>query len=234
MPLLNKYELQHKKFLKAQLNLEQVRKELGDLPLQELKEPFQKGWEVTIRLRQDAARRSDADTMLEAIEIGYYKTSYISSLSHLKMLRAGEKGYWVNLGRQKLWRSFSPQTKRLKTKEYEILPERLQKFFCKHDDTSIVYGQIYTNIYYEVCLPEHYICLRARPNIITHFRLKGGPLEKKEAELKKFLDTYWREWFSNGKYGNKHGRIRSEAKAQIRKVLKGEKEEVYVDFKSKD
>lgn len=232
----NKYEETHKAFLKAYKRLEKVREELKQLPLRKLKEPFQQGWEVSIRLRDDIARRKDAESIMIAIKIGYRPFSYLAKLAHLKKLRTGEKGYWDRAGKDRCWISYYPEEIRIKVKDYEALPEALQKHFCKHDDSTVHYGKVYTNVYYKICLPNYYTTLKARPNIITHYRVKGGPLEAEEAELEDFLKTYWREWFGAGKWraANPHGRRRAETKAQIKKVLKGEEEDVYIDFKIKD
>lgn len=222
----NKYELAHKAFLKAQRRLEVVKKEIRKLPLQELKEPFQQGWEVTIRLRDDIARRKDADKILEAIKIGYRPNTHLSKLSHLKKLRAGEKGYWDRLGKDRCWITFYPSLIQLKVKEYEALPESLQKYFVKHVDSVTHYGQVYTSTYYKISLPDYYTTLKARPNIVTHYRVKGGPLEKEQAELSKILQEYWREWFGYDKdhWDRPHNTERTKTRTKLSKVLKGDLE----------
>jgi hypothetical protein len=226
MPVLNKYEQAHKAYIKAEARLAEVREELRKLPLRLLEEPFQLGWEITIRLRDDIARRSDAPQILEAIRIGYQPRSFVHKLTHLKKLRAGEKGYWDRIGKDRCWITYYPAKIRLKIKEYEQLPEILQKYFALHVDSTTHYGKVYTQSYYTICLPDYYTTLRARPNMITHHRIKGGPLEAEEAELNRFLSTYWREWFGYGKdpYDRQHQSERTEIRAKLSKVLKGDLE----------
>ena len=48
---LDKYEKKYKSFLKMQRRLDEIKEELRKLPLRELKEPYQKGWNISIRLR---------------------------------------------------------------------------------------------------------------------------------------------------------------------------------------
>lgn len=49
-------------------------------------------------------------------------------------------------------------------------------------------------------LPDYWLKLKVRPFIVTQAKEAGGPLEAEKAELRTFLQPYWRT-FSNGGYG---------------------------------
>jgi hypothetical protein len=225
--VLDKYEKKYKEFIKAQDRLHKIEEELRKLPLRPLKVPFQKGWEVTIRLRDDIARRTDAPIIQKLIDLGYHKSYVTPKLSDVKAIRRGEKSVpYTDWRGRKGTRSLIPDKRSLTEEQFKELPLSLQKYldFDRTCTTYIKWGRKTYHIY----LPEYWLCLKARPNIITHQHIKGGELEKEEQELKDFLDEYWREWC--GGYGRSWlPRWRDERptiKVAVRKFLKGETEDV--------
>ena len=93
MPVLNKYDTKHKSFIKMQKRSQELQEELDKIPLRELKTPYQKGWLITYRLRDDISRRPDADLILQVLEAGWQKEVYVKDLEAVKAVRQGHTKY---------------------------------------------------------------------------------------------------------------------------------------------
>jgi hypothetical protein len=225
--VLDKYEKKYKEFLKAEKRLHEIQKELRNIPLVPLKVPFQKGWEVTIKLRDDIARRSDANVINTLLFLGYDKGYITKSLNDVKAIRKGQKSIpYIDAKGRKCSRSLIPSKKRVSEDRYNEFPNSMQKYF-DYDRISLLF-KTYGRKIYEVYLPDYWLVLKVRPYIVTHQRIKGGELETEEKKLKSFLEEYWREWFGNsGRSWLPRWRDeRPSLKASIKKFLKGEIEDL--------
>lgn len=218
---LNKYEKKQKEYIKAQDRLREVEELLRDVPLRPLKEPQQQGWEVTIKLREDIARRQDAPSILKVIELGYHKNYITRSLSDVKAIRKGIKEIpYIDWRGRKGMRSLVPQSKTLNEKQYLALTPDVQKYFYL-DTWSEAYTK-WGHKSYKFFILDHWIKLKARPNIVTHMRLKGGPLESEREELRTLLQTYWRECGWGGWDRDRWRDGRSKVKQTLKRIIKGE------------
>lgn len=222
--LLKKQELKYKSFLKAEKRLNKVRELLRNLPLRELKEPYKKGWIIVTKLREDISRRKDAHIIQEVLENLYNIETTTRSLSAIKAIRKGvfEVPYTDYKGRRSMISLFSKHNYISKEK-YENLSEQAKKYFTL--DTSNELYVLHGFKRYYGYLPSYYLILKAKPNIITHERLRGGELEKEEKELEVFLDEYWRTEFNYSKQYPRH-KDRTNTRALIQKFKKGEIEDI--------
>lgn len=222
--MLNKYDKKYKDYLKLERDIDKLEKKLRKLPLVKLKEPFQKGWIVDIRLRDDVARRVNAKTILRIIDLAYTKSYITNSLKEVKMIRQGIKYYYETYNGKKVHKDLVPGRKAINEKEYENLSEELKSYF---------YLDIYSDAYrlwnrkqYYGHLPDYYIELRARPNIMTHYYLKGGQLEKELAFLEDKRRNYWILNFG-GRYDWGDDLRNNKEKTRLDKFIKDELNEYY-------
>lgn len=228
MPILNKYEAKHKSFIKMKKRHDELWDEIRKLPLRELKEPYQKGWIITYRLRDDISRRSDAHLILEVLEKGWNKELYVKEIEAVKAVRQGHKSYvskHKDLNSKLISIDLRPQRKLVRKEEYEKFSDRVKEFFYL-DTTHEAYLK-YGREYYYATLPHFYTELKVRPNMITHERLKGGELEEEYEFLRDKLQEYWREYFGYGKYPR--GSQRRETRDKIQKFKKGEADDIIIN-----
>lgn len=225
---LDKYEKKYKSFLKMQRRLDEIEDELKKLPLRELKEPYQKGWNISIRLRDDISRREDAHIIQQIIDLGWYKERYTTDLEAVKAVRKGLKSYICTKYKEPVSISLFPLRKDLTEEQYNNLPEKIKLNFCL-DDFSERYLK-YNRKYYYCHLPNYYTELKVRPNIITHERLKGGELESEKDFLRGKLQEFYRIYY----YGYKRINLKSERRIvrdEIQKYKKGENEDIFLSKK---
>lgn len=152
----------------------EIYQEILKLPLLPLSEPVQKGWEITQKLRDDIERRKDADELKEAIRIGYYPTRYTDKEKEVKLIRSGKKNYTINVKKQRVCIDLRLSRRIILEKEYDTLPDKIKKYFYL-DTTNEAYTK-YGRRYYYIHIPDYYLVLKAKPNILTHYRQKGGEL----------------------------------------------------------
>lgn len=223
---LNKYDRKYKEFIKAKERLDVVEEKLRELPLRPLQTPFQRGWEVSIRLRDDITRRSDAELIYKLLDMGYSKSYITQSLKDVKAIRKGETEVpYVDWRGRKSMRTLLPNKKWIDEKQYNELPEHLKKYF-DFDRLSVSYTR-WGKKHYQLYLTPYWLKLKARPYIVTHQCIKGGELERERDELRSFLEEYWREWCDSGRrWMPKWKDDRKDTKMAIRKVMKGEVEDI--------
>ena len=220
---LNKYEKKEKEFIKALKRLNKIEEELKDLPLIPLQEPYQQGWEVSIRLREDIARRADGEVLQSLIEIGYNKSYRTKSLKDIKAIRRGEKFVkFTDWRGRPATRSLFPNKRVFSEAKYNEFSERQKKYFYLDFDYKNP-----TRKDYKIDLKEYQLELKAKPYIVTHYREKGGELEREAEHLKSFLEEYWRTLGDNYRdYGDRSSVQRAKLRAAKQKFLKGEVEEI--------
>lgn len=220
---LNKYEKQEKEYLKMEKRYNEIREEIYKLPLLPLPVPFQKGWEITQKLRDDIERRKDADEIKEAIRIGYYPTKYTEKEKEVKLIRSGKKNYTITLKKEKFYVDLRLAKRTVLEKEYDALPDKIKKYFIL-DTVHEAYTK-YGRRYYHIYIPDYYLVLKAKPNMITHYREKGGELEKECQFLRDSLQEYWMKKWGYHKQFPKN-KDRAKTRDQIKKFLKGEIDDI--------
>lgn len=225
---LDKYEKKYKSFLKMQRRLDEIEDELRKLPLRELKEPYQKGWNISIRLRDDISRREDAHIIQQIVDLGWHKENYTTDIEAVKAVRKGLKSYICTKYKEPVSISLFPLRKDLTEEQYNNLPEKVKLNF-RLDNFTERYLK-YNRKYYYCHLPNYYTELKVRPNIITHERLKGGELESEKDFLRGKLQEFYRIYY----YGYKRINLKSERRIvrdEIQKFKKGENEDIFLSKK---
>lgn len=223
--LLNKQDKKYKEYLKMEDELSKLREQIYKLPLVPLKEPYQRGWMIYIKLREDISNRKDAGDIKNAIEIGYYESKFTNSVEEVKAVRAGKKSYTKIIKKKRFSVELTPSRKMLSEKKYNDLPEKVKKYFVLDifNDSYKKYG---TKLYHTT-LPYYYITLKVKPNMITHQRQKGGELEERYAFLEAKLQDFWREKYNYSKQYPR-SKQRTETRDDIKKFIKGEVEDIYI------
>ena len=217
----------YKEFLKMRKRMEDIRKILNKIPLVPLPEPIRKGWVVTIRLRDDIARRKDAAEILQLIDIGYQKEYITQSEKEVKIIRTGKKSYSYTKDKKRVTKDLVPQRKRIDQKTFDTLTEK-QKTYFDYDPTDHAFKK-YGRKYYSLYIPDFWMTLKVRPNYVTHFRKRGGALEKEYEFLHDKVDLYWLTATGGYRKSYPKGKDRTKTRAEIRKVIKGESDDIAVE-----
>ena len=225
----DKYEISHKNFLSYKKRIKKIEESLRETPLVELETPIQKGWVVSIRLRKDISRREDSVEILRLIELGYQKEYITKEEKYVKLIRNGKKHYSFTRDKKKVYVHFVPHKKRIDEKTYDTFTEHLKTYF--YLDTLDYSYQKRKIKSYVIDIPDFWIELKCRPNMLTHFRAKGGKLEKELAFLEDKVSEYWLT--VGGGYGKSFPKTkqRTETRAKIKKFIKGEIEDIDMNKK---
>jgi hypothetical protein len=218
----DKHEVKYKHFIKLEKELREVIDRIRSLPLIPYDKPVHKGWLVSYELRSDIKKRDDVEWIQKAIDIGY-KPQYIGNVKHVRMMRAGERGYWhTNYKGKKSWVEFGPRIIWLKDKEYEKLHPAVQKYFYK----PIWWEYPKYRDRYRIYIVPYWITPKARPNYLTHYQDIDGELESRKTWLKAKLAEYYR---SLGGYHNKgwwRNQYRPQTRTDVRRFLKREIQDI--------
>lgn len=226
----NKYEQREKEFLKLSKRLNELYAELRKLPLKKLKEPFQRGWEISYKLRDDVAHRKDANQILEKLSLVFPFSRKTNSVKEVRLIRRGAKGYYDIRNGKRVYISLGPPRKHLNQREYNKLDEAKKPWFIMEEVESEYYG----GKRYRLYLPDHLLVLKVRPNMITHYYEKGGELEAEMDFVAQKLRSYWEETHGGSTSRYPSGKKRAETRAIIGKYLKGELEDVHVRSTKRD
>ncbi len=234
--LISKQEKEYKAILRMEKRRDEINEILRDAPYYPLDKPVQDGWEVYIELIPEIKRRDNAFDIQQVLDIGFNDGYRISKLEYVKMIRAGITGYSYkdNRGRSH-YHDFRPSRAKINDKEYELLTPALKKYFTF--DTSLESDKYYIRTGRRIYrlshdkFPEYWTRLKVRPYFLTHYRSKGGKLEKEEAYLEEKIDEYYRVNRGNGTSYNSwmkasKNKERTSQRTQIRKFLKGEADDI--------
>lgn len=221
--MLNKYDLRFKNFLKIQEKLFTLEEELGKLPLTKLSKPYNDGWIISYKLRDDIKRRKDNYILEEVLERGYsqYKTNNLNSV---KAVRRGEKVITKVIKKKRVRIDLRPGKYCINEKRYLTLSDVAKKYFSL--DTICDAYKIWGRKFYYAYLSDYYLVLRAKPNVITHTIKKGGEIESEIAFLRDQLYEFWREQHNYSKSYPRY-KDRTKTRAKIQKFKKGELDDIY-------
>jgi hypothetical protein len=90
----------------------------------------------------------------------------------------------------------APDIRSISKSEYNTLTEQQRKYFYW---SQLDYGYHKRADSYHLDVPIHYLIVKVEKRIITHVRDIDPELLSREAELKAFLEPYWRGFY-NDKY----------------------------------
>jgi len=223
---LDKQDIEYKEYLAWEKRRDKLYKILQTMPYKKLDKPYQKGWIVTQHLREDVVKRKEASLLNKLIQIGFYPNNIITKEKEVKLIRAGKKSYTYTSNKTKIHVDLRPQKKILSEPKYKELSETLQKHFILDTlcDAYKIWGRKY---YFVEYMPEYYTILKAKPNMITHYRDKGGDVEQEYEYLQDKIQQWW--VLHNDGYGGSHPKHNGRAKTRdaIRKFIKGEIDDIY-------
>lgn len=225
--MLNKFDKREKYFINLQLRAAVIEKELKSLPLIKLDKPYKNGYRIKLVLREDIRNRKDAEEILKAVEIGYRNDYVTFNVQKVKAIRKGQDFIERIKKKKRIREDLRPSKRMINEKYYKELPDNLQKYF-----NLDVYGEQYRlhgRKFYYISLPHYYLVLKAKPNIITHTRKKGGPLQSELDFIDDCLRDYWRTTPSSDyerKYSWNKGEIKQDFKNQLSKFKKGEIDDI--------
>lgn len=220
--MLNKYDLKYKEFISLRKKLYDLDDRLKEVPLVELEIPYQRGWEVYFDLKEDIKRRDDVDIIYEVLNLSY-RGFITRNVKLVKAIRKGEKSYKAHKrdSGTSVYNHF--YHRRLYNFAFTKEHKRYAKY-CNEDCYKYYDGKRY---YYS--LPEYWLVFKTRPNIITHTRITGGPLQKERDYIK---DRVWgssefQEFRTN--YGRSYptSKDRTRIRGDIRKFMMGEIEDIF-------
>lgn len=222
----DKQEIAYREHLKNERRKEEVKKLLDAIPLVPLAKPVQSGWVVSIRLRDDITKRKDAPEIAQIIELGYEKEWITHTEKHVKLIRGGKKVFTYTRDKKRITVDLVPRKKKIDTKTYDALTEQFKSHFYL-DTLDWAYLRYGTKTY-TIHVPDFWICLKARPNMLTHQRMRGGELEKEYEFLK---DKVWEYYKLSGGYSKSYpkGKERSKTRTAIRKFMKGDSDDIIID-----
>lgn len=218
--MLNKHDIRYKEYIKKENRYYEVQQKLRKLPWTKLKTPYQKGWLIKYDLRPDIKRRKDFESIKQVLELAYYHDQFINDVNTVKAVRKGEK--FITKKGKKI--DLRPERYHIRHNEYLDLTEKVQSYFCL--DTMHEAYKKWERKYYISTIPDHWLVLKAKPNMITHIQKKGGELESELAELKKKMDIFWMEYAGSYKRFNIKSPRRM-IRDNINKFKNGQAEEIY-------
>ncbi len=175
--MLNKEDFKYKEFIKLQAAHNKLWEKLRNMPKVKLKEPYQRGWIVKYDVRDDIKSRNDYPIIKQLIEAGYYDSEN-NNVNAIKAIRRGDtqtriKSSWGGLDHIS---HYYPKKRDISEKEYLEGGKIYEKYFIL--DTLSERYRKFGYKRYLISLPNYWLVLKVKPNIITHKTLKGGELEK--------------------------------------------------------
>lgn len=208
--MLDKRDLEYKEYIKLQKEMNSLYKELRKLPLVELKEPYQRGWEIYYDLRDDIKRRADGYLILQAVKLGY-NNGYTRQPSHVKNVRRNfPVKHPINPGKVKL--------------KINQIPEHLRKYFILDE-----YPKRETDTrYYILEIPRYWLVRRVRPNMITHIR-DTSHIDARMSQIRNEMSNTKFAKYYRRSYGYHYPaeKERTYMRTELGKVVKGEAEDVF-------
>jgi len=190
---LDKHTLTAKKFYTTRKELDKVQETMRNLPYRLLKEPYQEGWILTVALRDDIARSNKAPVINDILE-RFCNKDYCRNPKHISLIRkkpALEDVRRITISKYLRITHYGLGIRDIKEKEYKELPPSHQKYFSLVSSFTLKhrYGN---QIMYESNIPIFYFIVKTHKRIITKVQDIDPILKKKEAELKKILEPYYR------------------------------------------
>lgn len=227
------HEKSHKEYLKNYKRKRELQELIKTVPLIPLSEPKLVGWDVVYDLRSDIKERVDAFDIQQALDLTC-TSQRIRNVKHVKMIRAGKKGYiYIHKGRR-LWSTFCPEIHTISEKEYDLLPPQIRKWF-QLDISNKLFIR-YGRKYYTSNVPDYFLILRAKPVFHTHYEGKGGEIQREIDYLTYKINEYWQTAPGGGYRKSFHAnKYRAKMRDKISKFKKGEIEDIdndkiYMDY----
>lgn len=186
----DKHVLQEKKWIKAKKRLEEVWKLIRHTPSKKLETPYQKGWILSLVVREDIAR-SPRGPILQSIINKFATRGYTRDPKVVSQIRKKGLKY---IGKNTYSYSI-PYIRDINEKTYISLSVKEKACFTKNTIHSLRRKK--DDYFFSV--PSYVFTIKIDKNMITHVKDVDDALLKEKAELQAILEPYWR------KCGNRYG-----------------------------
>lgn len=237
MTLLNTKEKRKKKWRAWRKASWKAWKEGRKTIYNELDKPIPDGWWLYFHLRDDIARRDDAPSIWAALKLvaNEYRTNNEKVIRIVRRDRTfgGLKKAFPNydLHGRIHYHYCGPIIKLIEPKVWENLDPSVKKWFSRYQDWRYRRNSKWYEMY-RLNIPEYWLIVKDRPCVITHLGTPNSLAKQEEAYYDaKLHQEYW--WRSEGtNRGRRHWRNnksneRVAVKANIRKFMAGEVNEIY-------
>lgn len=228
--LTDKHEKRYKEYLATEKRYNEIWQQLRNRPLVKLKEPFQKGWEIYLDLREDIKNRVDYSSIKAAFDLvsSSVTTRNVSLIRRIRSNGRYDKIQSENhLGNYKYRWAHLPSLSGIREDRTQKLSPDVKRWFSL--DSYAEKWASFRGHWYYLDIPQYWIEMKVRPNIMTHQYLKGGDLEKEYEFLKSKLSLYWIEYATNYSSSYPAYKDRAKMRAKIQKFKKGEIEDIVVE-----
>jgi len=163
----------------------EAQRKLGYKPLEK---PIHHGYDSYWVLRDDVARREDADKFQQILD-NFGTTVWCKDKNFKEWDRSCKKMVDVN-----------PGLREIDQKRYDNLSAWAQKFFYSYQKQSRWGGASYT--VYAVNIPSHFLVRKIVKSYKTHYKVIDEELLREEAEINAQLETTFYD--VRGKYWERH------------------------------
>jgi hypothetical protein len=220
----NKYDLKEKEIRALEKRQRELWKAIKEQPYLELKEPFQRGWEVYYKLRDDITRRRDIDGIRELFGLAYEECRETRSAHEIKLVRRGERGYYMTYwDGERRYVSLGPKRKFIDQWQYDQLEDRIKRWYVLDHYKSSRSCQKQ----YRIDIPDYWLVMKVRAHIVTHQQMIDGDLYSESDLIKRKLEMLKSRGWRRKNY-DPIGRKRVEVRAAIQKFMKGITEDVEI------
>lgn len=241
----NNKEQREKEYIAISKKIDELSKKIRNAEVETLSEPYQNGWTVSLRLRDDAFRRHDGPRMLEALKLCIYP-AFTNSPKLVAEIR--KNNTWENLQKifthsykslhNVVYSSYvGPQIKSISVKKFNTFEEGVKKFFRYECTEKVSYwgGQTYKDEKYVLDIPKFYIEAKVQKRMVSK-KIKIDPDVISECEyLKNVRKTHFYDIYSRGSrksswWGYKSNCLNKQSRRHsndaIKKVMNGEIDDV--------
>lgn len=163
--------------------LNEIYKKETALPYIEV-EPYQRGWEIHITLKDDILNRKDAEFLLLMLSVGYMERSYYGSTRDVSIVRMVREGRLkLPVSKYSHMSCLIPKRYKFSEEQYNAFPERWRKYFSKYRHSYYTDRE-----YYKLNISPQWLRLKIKPHIITKERDIDPNLMSRKQEIYNELD----------------------------------------------
>lgn len=208
---------QIRKIKKEWVKLHAAKRNLAKIPLDK---PIRYGWYKQLALREDVARRIDADVFQEILEVCgrwvWARTKGLADEQWEHLLRSRRRNWQ--------WGGFA----RVSKHRYNELSPAAQKYFTAYEWRWTPWQGSIHKFYCHV--PKSYYILTYKKAYITHLQSVDSELDSKIAELENQMrknEFYPYSWWASNGWPNKYMRkwVNRKARHQVKRALHDYEEE---------
>lgn len=152
-----------------------------NFPYLELDKPYQRGWYISVQLRDDFAKSKYSELYLELLSLGFQDGYPTRNVKLIKVARANRTLNFDSITHGKYNDYYFPRKVKFTPKEYNKFRPGIQKHFRK--------GVEYGREYYVLNLPSYMFRIKVNPYMITHVKLIDGDILSEIAHLENKIES---------------------------------------------